>query len=426
MDMLRPAAIALWCAVVLAPIHAVADAPVVVVQRGDALSLIAERAGVSIAQLKKWNGLERDLIRVDQKLIIGPSRAATVNDKIDWTPPFDYGDSPSTTPETHSAPIATREASIAITTARESKKAKGKGRTYEVKPGDTLTRIALKFDTTITELTKINPNLNPDRIYPGQTIDIGEPRPEVTFTLERGDTLLAVAKRYGVNSRDLARWNANVRRGRAKPGTEIRLYTRVPVSPSEAVGPTNRGRLENGVRLPPHPGYVIRSTARAYGTEESTRWIVDAFDSVDAKFKTRKVIQIHDISDRNGGRIRHHKSHQNGRDVDFSYYQDKCPRHGCPFEDFKPSKLDVARQWALLEHWLRNDQADLIFVDYRLQAKLYRYARKKGVPEAQLRHWIQYPRGKYEPVGVIRHFRNHEDHLHVRFVCPYSDIRCRR
>jgi murein endopeptidase len=26
---------------------------------------------------------------------------------------------------------------------------------------------------------------------------------------------------------------------------------------------------------------------------------------------------------------------------------------------------------------------------------------------------------------VIRHFPNHEDHLHVRFVCPYSDLRCR-
>jgi murein endopeptidase len=171
---------------------------------------------------------------------------------------------------------------------------------------------------------------------------------------------------------------------------------------------------------------VIRSRARAYGTEETTRWIVDAFESVASKFKKRKILRVHDISDRNGGPIRDHKSHQNGRDADISYYQEHCPPSGCPFEKIKPSDLDVARQWTLLEHWLRNDQAEMIFIDYRIQAKLYRYAKRKGIPESKLRSWIQYPRGRYEPVGVIRHFRNHEDHFHVRFVCPYSDVRCRR
>ena len=178
--------------------------------------------------------------------------------------------------------------------------------------------------------------------------------------------------------------------------------------------------------LPPHPGYVIRSRAVAYGTEETIRWVVDAFNAVDSRFKTRKAVRVHDISNRKGGRIRNHKSHQNGRDVDISYYQKTCPRSGCPVEKLRASELDVARQWTLLEHWLKNDQAELIFIDYRLQARLYRHAKRRGVSEAQLRRWIQYPRGKYEPVGVIRHFRNHQDHLHVRFVCPYSDLRCRR
>jgi hypothetical protein len=91
----------------------------------------------------------------------------------------------------------------------------------------------------------------------------------------------------------------------------------------------------------------------------------------------------------------------------------------------KPGDLDVARQWALLEHWLRHGQAELIFIDYRLQAKLYRHAKKRGATEDQLRRWFQYPRGRNEPTGVIRHYRNHEDHLHVRFVCPYSDDKCR-
>ena len=420
----RPVLITLWCAFALGPVHAAAEAGIVVVEPGDALSLIAERNGVSVPELRAWNRLESDLIRVGQRLRVEPGDAVG-DDGIDWTPPFDYGDSPSEAVEPHSAPIAAKETSVAIASTR-GKGTRPKGRTYRVKPGDTLTGIARRFDTTIAELTKTNPNLDPDVLYPGQPIDIGEPRPEVRFRLERGDSLLAVAVRHDVSTRDLARWNSNVRRGAVTAGQEIRLYTRIPVSPSEAVGPTNRGRLRNAVVLPPHPGYVIRSRAVAYGTEETIRWVVDAFNAVDSRFKTRKAVRVHDISDRKGGRIRNHKSHQNGRDVDISYYQKTCPRSGCPVEKLRASELDIARQWTLLEHWLKNDQAELIFIDYRLQARLYRHAKRRGVSEAQLRRWIQYPRGKYEPVGVIRHFRNHQDHLHVRFVCPYSDLRCRR
>lgn len=417
----------LWWALVVTAVDARADAPTVVVRPGDALSLIAERHGVTVAELKAWNGLRGDMIRAGQRLRIGTGSKAqkAPDDGIDWTPPFDYGDDVAP-PSAHSPKIAAREASVAVATAGDNNSRRTRGRTITVKRGDTLTKIAAKHDTTVAELLEINPDLHPDRIRPGQTIGVGQPRPEVRFRLERGDTLLAAASRYGVSQQDLARWNTNVRRGRVSPGTEVRVFTRVPVSPSEAIGPTNRGRLVAGVRLPPHRGYVIRDKARAYGTEETTRWIVDAFDAVNRKFRTTKAVRVHDISDRNGGPLRGHKSHQNGRDADLSYYQERCPRSGCAFEKVRPSDLDVARQWTLLQHWLENDQVEMIFIDYRLQSKLYRYAKRRGVPEAQLRRWIQYPRGKYEPVGVIRHFRNHEDHLHVRFVCPYSDLKCRR
>jgi LysM repeat protein len=363
---------------------------------------------------------------------LAPSRveadATQDDDGIDWTPPFDYGAEAVKAAEHRSPPIAARDPSTAVAAnAMEDRgpKKTRKSRTYRVQRGDTLTGIALRHNMTVADLVENNPGLHPDRIHPGQTIDIGNPRPEVVFRLERGDTLVAAATRYGVSPRDIARWNAGLKTQSARPGTKIQIYTHEPVSESEAIGPTNRGRLENPVRLPPHRGYVIRTPARSYGTEETIRWIVDAFDSVDRKFKHSKIVRIHDISDRNGGKLRDHKSHQNGRDADISYYQEECGHSGCRFAEFRSSELDVARQWALLEHWLRNGQAEMIFVDYRLQAKLYRYARRKGVSKAQLEKWIQYPRGRYEPDGVIRHFPNHEDHLHVRFVCPYSDLKCR-
>ncbi len=427
--MLRTLGIALLCLAALAPIRVEAEAPMVVVQRGDALSLIAQRAGVSVEDLKRWNRLDGDLIRVGQRLVVAPPKAKatrqSTDDGIDWTPPFDFG--AEQTPGRREAPIAARDPRSAVAT-RSSDPAepkKRRARVYRVQTGDTLTGIALRHNTTVEDLLAANPSLDPDRIFPGQSIDIGEPRPEVVFRLERGDTLLAVAERYGVSPRDLSRWNESLGGSNPRAGTRVRIYTRQPISPSEAIGPTNRGVLENGAQLPPHRGYRIRSAARAYGTEETIRWIVDAFDAVDRQFRQNKVVRVHDISDRDGGRLRDHKSHQNGRDVDISYYQESCPSHGCRFAEFKSSDLDVARQWALLEHWLRHGQAEVIFIDYRLQAKLYRYAKRKGVPKANLDRWIQYPRGRYEPEGVIRHYPNHEDHLHVRFVCPYSDLRCK-
>ncbi len=428
--MLRSLGIAVLCLVALSPSRVEAEAPVLIVKQGDALSSIAKRAGVSVEQVKDWNRLDSDMIRVGQRLRIGPSAAPSrADEEIDWTPPFDYGAVAEETKSAGQARIAARDPSTAVATrvsdrAVDPQKPK-RGRTYRVQKGDTLTGVALRHDTTIADLLASNPGLTADRIFPGQTIDVGAPRPEVVFKLERGDNLLAVAKRYDVDSRDLSRWNANLSHRDPRPGTNIKIYTRSPVSPSQAVGPTNRGRLENGVRLPAHRGYVIRTPARAYGTEETTRWTLGAFNAVDAKFKHSKVVRVHDISDRDGGKLRDHKSHQNGRDVDISYYQNECSSHGCRFDEFRSSELDVARQWALLEYWLRNGQAEMIFIDYRLQAKLYRYAKRRGVTKAQLERWIQYPRGKYEPRGVIRHFPNHEDHLHVRFVCPYSDLKCR-
>ncbi len=420
--------IALLCLAAIAPSGASADARTVVVREGDALITIAHREGVSVEELKTWNRLGGDMIRIGQKLVIRTSSSA--DDDIDWTPPFDYGAQGKPAPRAAGEPqrIAARDPASAVAARpydKAPKKKKPLGRTYRVQKGDTLIGIALRHGTSVPEILAANPGLEPDRIFPGQTIDVGEPRPEVKFRLERGDTLVAVAGRYGVSRRDLVRWNPKLLQYDARPGSSLRIYTRAPVSASEAVGPTNRGRLEHGVKLPSHRGYFIRAPERAYGTEETIRWIVSAFNSVDARFKQNKIVRVHDLSDRNGGRLRDHKSHQNGRDADITYYQKNCGSNGCKFARFRPGELDVARQWTLLEYWLRNGQAEMIFVDYKLQAKLYRYARKKGVTKAQLESWIQYPRGKYEPDGVIRHYPEHDDHLHVRFVCPYSDLKCR-
>jgi LysM repeat protein len=44
---------------------------------------------------------------------------------------------------------------------------------YTVKKGDTLSRIAMKFNTTVDELMKLNPQIkDPNLIYAGQRIRV--------------------------------------------------------------------------------------------------------------------------------------------------------------------------------------------------------------------------------------------------------------
>ena len=49
-----------------------ADNPVYVVQRGDTLTGIGRRHGISVRQLQLWNGLTSDLILIGQKLFLKP------------------------------------------------------------------------------------------------------------------------------------------------------------------------------------------------------------------------------------------------------------------------------------------------------------------------------------------------------------------
>ena len=40
--------------------------------------------------------------------------------------------------------------------------------------------------------------------------------------------------------------------------------------------------------------------------------------------------------------------------------------------------IALSRTFALLKYWLERDMLEAVFMDYRLQAALYLYAREKG------------------------------------------------
>ncbi len=109
------------------------------VKSGDSLWVIAKANNISVAELKKLNNLKSDMIRVGQKLTLKKS----------------------TTQE--SVKKSTKQAPQQVGTNVAS--------TYKVISGDSLWKIANKFEITIAEL-KVNNGLKSDNIVVGQVLKI--------------------------------------------------------------------------------------------------------------------------------------------------------------------------------------------------------------------------------------------------------------
>ena len=79
--------------------------------------------------------------------------------------------------------------------------------TYTVKKGDTLSGIANKYGTTYQELAEYNNISNPNLITVGQKIKIPSTKEPVYYTVKKGDTLSGIAEKYNTTVSQLASWN---------------------------------------------------------------------------------------------------------------------------------------------------------------------------------------------------------------------------
>lgn len=83
---------------------------------------------------------------------------------------------------------------------------------YTVKRGDNLTKIAKEYNTTVSQLVAWNGIINPNLIFVGQKLIVAKsepgPQPVVEYyTVQRGDTLSKIAKKFGTTVAQLVRWN---------------------------------------------------------------------------------------------------------------------------------------------------------------------------------------------------------------------------
>ncbi|MDQ1143736.1 LysM repeat protein [Bacillus sp. SORGH_AS 510] len=84
--------------------------------------------------------------------------------------------------------------------------------TYKVQSGDSLSKIASKYHTTVTDLKTLN-GLKSDMIYVNQVLQVNNvpvtvAAPKTTlYTVVPGDALIKIANRYNVTVGELKQWN---------------------------------------------------------------------------------------------------------------------------------------------------------------------------------------------------------------------------
>ena len=100
--------------------------------------------------------------------------------------------------------------------------------TYVIQPGDTLSGIAQRFGTSVRTLAELNGISDPDKIYAGNTIHVPENGSSggsapVYYTIRPGDTLSGIALKYGTTVSALARLNGISDPDKIYAGDRIRI-----------------------------------------------------------------------------------------------------------------------------------------------------------------------------------------------------------
>lgn len=177
------------------------------VKRGETLSIIARRYGVSVSTLKKWNGLRSSRLKTGQRLRINTYQRVAKKEE----------------PETVQEELAENKVEQPVekpnTTVQQSVDVDTKYHT--VRRGETLGLIAERYGVTVSRLKDWN-DLRSNKIFVGQRlkvvsmVDKGEIEVEgdadvqenaTTHKVRRGESLFSIAEDYGVTIDNLKEWN---------------------------------------------------------------------------------------------------------------------------------------------------------------------------------------------------------------------------
>ncbi len=191
------------------------------IRQGDTLSTIARRFHTRVGQIKELNGLRGNNIRAGRDLLI-PLRVAGSGPVV-----FDEQIYKSGSPAT----LSTSPSGFSRKTTR-----------YRVRKGDSLWKIARRYNLRVADLQRWNGLGRSTAIKPGQKLKLvsfsapqkkeragivkktGKRAQKEVVVLRKGDSLWRISRRYKVDLADLKRWNNLQAKAILQPGQRLILY----------------------------------------------------------------------------------------------------------------------------------------------------------------------------------------------------------
>lgn len=248
----------------------------------------------------------------------------------------------------------------------------------------------------------------------------------VWLTAPRAESLKQVAERFGIAADDLRALDPELASGRVAPGQRVLVYRHDSAAPSRSVGAPNRGRIEHAAPFPEGDGWALRGyRPRTWATRHVVVELAASIAEWRERFPAAQPVLLGEFSRRSGGKVRPHRSHRSGRDVDVGYVL-LVPQAAHRFTAATPRTLDAAATWGLVRQLLASGAVESIFMADSVQAQLLPHALPSMAPErlpAVFSVLATDPRAK--KTAIIRAWDGHVDHMHVRFACTEADVGCR-
>ena len=199
-----------------------------------------------------------------------------------------------------------------------------------------------------------------------------------------------------------------------------------------SLGYTNSGRLVGGKVFRETPFMsrvqVHRKSKVSWAIPNLLSVLSRAARTVARKFPG-SVLDIGELTRKDGGRITSHLSHQSGRDADVGFYLTdldgasiraprflRCDGRGDGRDD-PTVRFDDQRNWEFVRALLEDPNEDVrqIFIYAPLRARLLAYAAKVKAPR-QVR--AKAAAAMMQPINALPH----DDHFHIRISCPTDQL----
>lgn len=185
------------------------------VKKGDTLWDIANKYGTTVNKLKSLNNLKSNVLQVGQTLKVSSSEKEIIPDDY-LVYKVKNGDNLSKIAKEYDTTVSTimkinnlNSDKLTINQQLLVPKTKKTGgeKTYTVKKGDTLSQIAYDNKITTSELKKAN-NLTSDLLKIGQVLIIpSKSTGEINYIVQKGDNLYTIANKYDTTVSDIKKLN---------------------------------------------------------------------------------------------------------------------------------------------------------------------------------------------------------------------------